>query len=777
MGATSSKEDEQSLQVDQAESRPEKHAKRASKVDRSHEQVAKMANITSPHDITMQATSPEQEESPIATKKSKKGEKKVKKAGKKGKKSLETEAASKSPTEKSAEQVNGQLHEDNFANLLLRDGKESADSDAALAAQALASSALIGRLEEPFASSGARVAQMGGFPDQSNIDPTLRGPEETEEDMQNRLAMLQAWQAQAPQQATESTFTQGAPQVPIMGLQGDFIAYDPVVSNEHLASLAMSAEEATTSQMEPPPSKPKGKGGRKKKVTTADETVVVEKKSKKRKRASSNETEEDDQAVPTKQTKKRKAAAPTTDQDDAELSEGSLPTAGPFIKPEIARIEHIVTLFRKNNDMTEVELNDLVQNKSREKLENREMFWAELYEALPHRQHVAIQRTARRRYHNFEARGKWTPEEDATLRQAYETQPQKWVAIGNILGRMPEDCRDRWRNYLACGDTKRTEDWTQKEENELTMIVQHLVSEIRKAAKETATTKKVAFREQDWEKEVNFNIVSKEMKHTRSRLQCYQHWRIMQAREAREEEGIGRSGAATRDRAEGAPPKNEWRRRQAEENCTKMSISDKIKIIDAVANSETIEDDMIPWRLLKKKDPDQVWSTMDRKVAYQQLKRCVPRQSNLVATCEAIMHYLDQWQYTGVQPPVPDTDDLPEYMASENDLDDNDGPTEMMADAEGPQSSKKSIRESSNKWQRRAKLSDEMIVDSDEEDGNVDGTIQAHGNEDASIYQSAVSGGKADAVAEVADEGLKKNGKKMKKQKHKVQQAAVATMT
>jgi len=777
MGANPSKEGEQSLQ---AEPTLENRAKSSTTTNVSPKKAAKMANITSPPDITMQGTSPEEEESPIATKKSKKGEKKVKKAGKKGKKSLGTEAASGSPTEISAEQANGQLHDDNFANLLLQDGKESLDSDAALAAQALASSALIGRLDEPFASSGARVAQMSGFPDQSNIDPTLRGPEETEEDMQNRLAMLQAWQAQAPQEATASTFTQGAPQVPTMGVQGDFIAYDPVVSNEHLASLAMSAEEATTSQLEPPASKPKGKGGRKKKVTTTDETVVVEKKSKKRKRASSNETEEDDQAASTKQTKKRKAAAPPTDQDDAELSEGSLPTAGPFIKPEIARIEHIVTLFRKNNDMTEVELNDLVQNKSREKLEKREMFWAELYEALPHRQHVAIQRTARRRFHNFEARGKWTPEEDATLRQAYETQPQKWVAIGNILGRMPEDCRDRWRNYLACGDTKRTEDWTQKEENELTMIVQHLVSEIRKAAKETASTKKVAFREQDWEKEVNFNIVSKEMKHTRSRLQCYQHWRIMQAREAREEEGIGRSGAATRDRAEGAPPKNEWRRRQAEENCTKMSIADKIKIIDAVANSETIEDDMIPWRLLKKKDPDQVWSTMDRKVAYQQLKRCVPRQPNMVATCEAIMHYLDQWQYTGVQPPVPDADDLPEenYMADDNDLDDNDGPTEMMADAEGPQSLKKSVRESSNKWQRRAKLSDEMIVDSDEEDGNVDGgPPQVQGDEDMSVYQSAVSSGKGEAVAETEDQAVKKNGKKMKKQKPKIQQAAVAALT
>jgi len=747
-----------------------------------------MADITSPPDITMQAASPEQEESPIATKKSRKTEKKTKKATKKAKKSGETGMASEVNTE-TAEQAHGQLQEDNFANLLMQDGKESAESDAALAAQALASSALIGGLDEQydtkFVTSGARVATMTGFPDQSNIDPTLRGPQETEEDMQQRVAMLQAWQAQAPQGATETTFPQGAPQVPTMGVQGDFIPYDPVVSNEHLASLAMSAEEATTSQMDPPAAKPKGKGGRKKKATTTDETVVVEKKTKKRKRASSNETEEDDQAASTKQTKKRKAAPPT-DQDDAELSEGSLPTAGPFIKPEIARIEHIVTLFRKNNDMTEVELNDLVQNKSREKLERREMFWAELYEALPHRQHVAIQRTARRRYHNFEARGKWTPEEDATLRQAYETQPQKWVAIGNILGRMPEDCRDRWRNYLACGDTKRTEDWTQKEENELTMIVQHLVSEIRKAAKETASTKKVAFREQDWEKEVNFNVVSKEMKHTRSRLQCYQHWRIMQAREAREEEGIGRSGATARDRAEGAPPKNEWRRRQAEENCTKMSIADKIKIIDAVANSETIEDDMIPWRLLKKKDPDQVWSTMDRKVAYQQLKRCVPRQPNLVSTCEAIMHYLDQWQYTGVQPPVPDAEDLPEetYMADDQDLVDDDGVTEMMDDAEGSQSTTKpskglmpiTPRDPSSKWQRRAKLSDEMVVDSDEEDENVDGTTQAQG-EDASVYQSAVSGGMGDAVAEAEDEGVKKKGKKMKKQKHKIQQAAVAAMT
>ena len=102
----------------------------------------------------------------------------------------------------------------------------------------------------------------------------------------------------------------------------------------------------------------------------------------------------------------------------------------------------------------------------------------------------------------------------------------------------------------------------------------------------------------------------------------------------------------------------------------------------------------------------------------------------------------------------------------------------MMADAEGPQSLKKSVRESSNKWQRRAKLSDEMIVDSDEEDGNVDGGApQVQGDEDMSVYQSAVSSGKGEAVAETEDQAVKKNGKKMKKQKPKIQQAAVAALT
>ena len=41
--------------------------------------------------------------------------------------------------------------------------------------------------------------------------------------------------------------------------------------------------------------------------------------------------------------------------------------------------------------------------------------------------------------------GPFSPEEDAELRQLYESHGPKWGLIGAELGRMDLSCRDRWR--------------------------------------------------------------------------------------------------------------------------------------------------------------------------------------------------------------------------------------------------------------------------------------------------------------------------------------------
>ncbi len=41
--------------------------------------------------------------------------------------------------------------------------------------------------------------------------------------------------------------------------------------------------------------------------------------------------------------------------------------------------------------------------------------------------------------------GPWKPEEDEQLRALVEGKGNKWLEIGEVMGRMGEACRDRWR--------------------------------------------------------------------------------------------------------------------------------------------------------------------------------------------------------------------------------------------------------------------------------------------------------------------------------------------
>jgi len=737
------------------------------------------------HDALVDATQQDEEEEAAEAKRARKAAKKAKKAAKRAEAEAAAAAMDIIPETEPAEEENGQLHDANLEGLqniesLLREHQQAqeqqqrqkqgdVDGEAALAAQVLASSALRGRLgtdaeQQNSFAPGARVAMMG-FGDHSNIDPMLRGAVHTEEDLEKRLQELNAWQtAQQPdqqqqQQMAEGAFPQGAPQVPVMGLQGGFGIFDQSQQNGNIADLAAAAEQQMTADLIQAEPKTKAKGGRKRKAD--DDTAEGGDKSKKRKRRASDDEDEAVAGSGTAKKKARKAKASEGQEEgeeDEDLSDSNLPTTGPFVKPEIARIKKIVSLFRDNNNMTDDDIAELVQNKSREKSEQRDMFWNDLYAALPNRQHVAIQRTTRRRYHNYKERGVWDKDADDRLNAAYKEHPQKWVAIGARLNRMPEDCRDRWRNYLACGDAKRTEDWTQKEEVSLQTIVYDLARAVRSDAKKTAKEKGHAFKSHDddeayWESQVNFNIVSQKMERKRSRLQCYQHWRIMQARNAREEEGVGRRAAANAAAAnEGdgktasGAPKNEWRRRQALENYNKMTLDDKIKIAHAVADSETLNEAMIPWRLLKKQDQASKWSTMDRKVAFQSIKKKVHTKDTLAETCTALLEVLDEWKRTGVEPP-----DVVVEEEQSLGCDGMDGTT-MGADGEDDGSGKNSAkkpgpghgpRDSSGKWKRKNKLSADMVVESeedeDDDDKEQDGEQEMVDTEE-SVYKSALSG-------------------------------------
>ncbi|CAK9440085.1 uncharacterized protein LODBEIA_P41850 [Lodderomyces beijingensis] len=141
-------------------------------------------------------------------------------------------------------------------------------------------------------------------------------------------------------------------------------------------------------------------------------------------------------------------------------------------------------------------------------------FWIDVRKAFPYRSNSSIYKHIRRKYHIFDARGKWTKDEDAQLSNLAIVNPSQWKKIGEIMGRMPEDCRDRWRNYLKCGDARKSQRWSRDEEERLVDAVNEIIQDLRELGDSSPLSAE----------KVNWTIVSEKMDGQRSRLQCRDKW-------------------------------------------------------------------------------------------------------------------------------------------------------------------------------------------------------------------------------------------------------------
>lgn len=310
-------------------------------------------------------------------------------------------------------------------------------------------------------------------------------------------------------------------------------------------------------------------------------TLAASKQRRKRKMPKSSElVDENGQLDPQgegeeRPKKKTRKISENINTEDLSQKEQEIRDAGPLSKFEWKLVEEALAHYRAEHDLDQSKVNDFVQSTNRAQSALVKELWSVLYEALPHRQRVAVMRACRRRYNNFEARGKWTLRDDDLLKQAYSEAPGKWVRIGSILERMPEDCRDRWRNYLSCGDQRKIDDWSEKEEMELSQAVLEVSEAAKQEARDKAKQEGHAFREQDWESYINFNTVSEKMGFTRSRLQCYTHWKVMQNRDLKPQRRDAR-------RSDVMPN----RQGRALSNFKKMKPGDKYQILCQIAESD-----------------------------------------------------------------------------------------------------------------------------------------------------------------------------------------------
>ncbi|KAL2753173.1 hypothetical protein ACRALDRAFT_1072277 [Sodiomyces alcalophilus JCM 7366] len=200
-----------------------------------------------------------------------------------------------------------------------------------------------------------------------------------------------------------------------------------------------------------------------------------------------------------------------------------------FTRDEIERITVAVEKYRDDHKMTQKEVNELIQKRmgvGRPTLcPETSRLWALITAACPDKPRQKVIDFCRLRFHNFKARGgHWTPEEEEQLSKLVAQGGTKWAKWSQVLNRHPKDLRDRYRNYIICGDNRASDRWSHEEEALLRMHVGEAMDaiELAKAAKPDDP-----FYDRPVEQLIDWQEISSRLNRARSRLQCMSKWKQM----------------------------------------------------------------------------------------------------------------------------------------------------------------------------------------------------------------------------------------------------------
>ena len=296
--------------------------------------------------------------------------------------------------------------------------------------------------------------------------------------------------------------------------------------------------------------------------------------------------------------------------------------------------------FRDNhceaNDMTIWQFNSLIQTPMRGNAQVQALF-NEIHDILPYRSRMSVQKFCRRRFHNF-TRGAWNPDEDELLKQAVVEKGKAWKEVGDAVGRMPEDCRDRWRNYLVNSEHRNREQWTDAEVVNLCSAIlecMKLMKEERMRAREAGEDVPEFGTESDQEdddmKHINWQAVSDRMgEHGggRSRLQCSFKWRQLKKREQADFLNAVKQSRGLETRKP-VRAKNPWRMKLASRKVGNMKSGDVYALLQAVVDSDVPEEGNIPWRSLGDVKFRATWTSTDKKAAWSRLKEQVAESESM----------------------------------------------------------------------------------------------------------------------------------------------------
>lgn len=368
----------------------------------------------------------------------------------------------------------------------------------------------------------------------------------------------------------------------------------------------------------------------------------------------------------------------------------NLPTAGPFTPEEIDMVHEAFDYFKTSSGLTHEEMVNHIQTSSKEAAK---VLTHLVNDILPNRNRKAIQRFCRRHY-TTAPRGKWTPEQDELLRAAYAERPMKWTFIGDRVGRMPEDCRDRWRNFVSHGDTRHTDVWTREEELTLAKAIKDCISAASKSLG-------VVIPRHEEDDHISWTVVVQRMGGLRNRLQCTNKWKKLRRRNAQEERAVEAGNQNT------ARSQRESDKTAAKQRLKSMHMGDLYAILREIEYGSligNIDHKATFWGIVTKMHPTSPYTTSDRKAAYKSMCKSIDETGDFREDVAAMIAMMK----------VNFADKLHDRNFTERDL-----------STPAPNTNGTGTKRSSSAWtQAKTYNSAEVVVESDAEDDDVETEVK-----------------------------------------------------
>ena len=301
---------------------------------------------------------------------------------------------------------------------------------------------------------------------------------------------------------------------------------------------------------------------------------------------------------------------------------------GPYTAAEAEKLDRFRSSYCEANNMSVEQFNNHIQSSMRGNPTATEIF-NECHEILPYRPRMSVQKYCRRHFHNFQ-RGTWSAEEDEMLKHAVAEKGNNWKAVSEMVGRMADDCRDRYRNYVHNSENRNREQWTNEEVQSFCNAIMYCMqamkderrqAKIEKYGEDAPDTDSGSDQELDDMKLINWQIVSDRMGGMRSRLQCIFKWSQLRTKQQKELLRKYRDASAFEESK--STTKNPWRKKRALEKVANMKIGDQHALLRAIVDSGATTEGNIPWKSIGDEDFRSMWNSTDKKEAWLKMKRHV----------------------------------------------------------------------------------------------------------------------------------------------------------